>query len=145
MANGVFNIVKGAFAEKIRDLGSKSLVLLLKANEAESTLIDYGTLATLINASNVEATFTNYARKTAIVETLTVDNTNDRVDIDIPDQTWTAAGGATNNTLTKLVFAYEESAADTGRIPMSHHDFAVTTDGSDLVAVINAAGIMRAS
>ncbi len=146
MADGVFNVAKGAFAEKIRDAGSKSIVLLLKANEADATLVDYDDLAALLAAAgNTEADFTNYARKTAITETLTVDDTNDRVDVDIPDQTWTSAGGATNNTLTKLIFAYEESAADSGRIPISHHDFAVTTDGSDITAQINAAGIVRAS
>jgi hypothetical protein len=46
--------------------------------------------------------------------------------------------------LTKLVVAYEEAAADATRIPLSHHDFAVTTDGSDLTAQINANGFMRA-
>ncbi|HSF94784.1 MAG TPA: hypothetical protein VLA52_07135 [Thermohalobaculum sp.] len=146
MADGIFNISKGAFAEKIRDTGSKTLILLLKVNEAEAALLDHDNLSVLLGAAgNTEADFTGYVRKTAIVETLTVDDTNDRVDVDIPDQTWTAAGGATNNTLTKLVSAYEEAAADTTRIPSSHHDFSVTTDGSDLTAQINAAGLMRAA
>ena len=99
----------------------------------------------LAEAGTTEATFTNYARKTGITGTITVDDTNDRVDVDIPDQTWTSAGGATNNTLTKLVTAYEESAADSGRIPMTHHDFAVTTDGSDITAQVNSAGFGRAA
>ncbi|HXF88142.1 MAG TPA: hypothetical protein VNK48_07315 [Xanthobacteraceae bacterium] len=144
MANGVFNIAKGAFVEKIRDGASNLLVLLLKANEAESTLIDRDTVADLLSAST-EADFTNYARKTGITGTITVDDTNDRVDVDMPDQTWPSAGGASNNTLTKAIIAYQESAADSGRIPLTHHDFAVTTDGSDLTLVVNAAGFARAS
>ena len=146
MADQVFNISKGAFVEKIRDAGTNVLVLLLQANEAESTLIDRDTVALMLaEAGTTEATFTNYARKTGITGTITVDDTNDQVDVDIPDQTWTSAGGATNNTLTKLVTAYEESAADSGRIPMTHHDFAVTTDGSDITAQVNSAGFGRAA
>ncbi|HXF88300.1 MAG TPA: hypothetical protein VNK48_08110 [Xanthobacteraceae bacterium] len=146
MANGVFNIAKGAFVEKIRDGASNLLLLLLKQNEAESTLIDRDTVADIIGATgNTEADFTNYARKTGITGTITVDDTNDRVDVDMPDQTWTSAGGTTNNTLTKAIVAYQESASDSGRIPLTHHDFAVTTDGSDLTLVVNAAGFARAS
>lgn len=147
MADQIFNISKGAFAEKIRDTGSKTLVMLLKDTpETDLTLVDHDDIAALlVPAANVEADFTSYVRKTAIVETLTVDDTNNRVDVDIPDQTWSPAGNGTNNTLAKLVTAYEEAAADATRIPSSHHDFVVTTDGSDLTAQIAAAGIMRAS
>jgi hypothetical protein len=145
MADGVFNIAKGAFAEKIRDSAANCLILLLKTNEAEATLRDRETVATILSNGSTEADATNYARKTGLTGTITVDHTNDRVDADIPDQTWTALGGASNNTLTKLVIAYQESAADSGRVPLTHHDFAVTTDGSDLTAQINAAGFARAS
>ena len=122
MADGIFNISKGAFVEKIRDAATNVLVLLLQANEAEAILVDHTALDTLL-ANNTEANFTNYSRKTGITGTITVDNTNDRVDVDIPDQTWAAAGGAANNNITKLIVAYEESASDAGRIPMTHHDF----------------------
>ena len=146
MADGIFNFSKGAFVEMIRDTGSKTLVLLMQANEAEATLVDRTDIADLlIEAGNTEATATSYARKEGIVETVTEDLTNDRVDIDIPDQTWTPLGNGTNNTLTKLVTAYENAAADATRIPMSHHDFALTTDGSNVTATVAAAGIMRAA
>lgn len=146
MTDGVFNIAKGAAAEKIRDSATVCLILLLKANEAEAALIDHDDLSVLLGAAgNTEADFTNYARKTGITGTVTVDDVNDRVDLDMADQTWTSAGGASNNTLTKLVTAYEESAADTGRVPLTHHDFAETTSGSDLTAQLNSAGFYRAS
>ena len=114
-------------------------------DEGNAGLIDRATVAAILGASNTEANFTNYARKTAITATLTVDNTNDRVDLDMPDQTWTTAGGATNNALTCLIVAYEESAADSGRVPISKHDFAVTTDASDLTAQVATAGFARAA
>lgn len=146
MANGVFNISKGAFVEKIRDATTNVLVVLLKANEAEATLVDRTDIADLlVEAGNTEADFTNYARKTGLTGTVTVDDTNNWVDVDFPDQTWTSAGGATNNTLTKAIVAYEEAAADASRIPMTHHDFAATTDGSDLTLQVAAAGFARAS
>ena len=145
MADQVFNIAKGAAAEKVRDGATVLIVLLLQANEAETALLDHDELnALLLAAGNTEATFTNYARKVGLTATLTVDDTNDRVDLDLPDQTFVAAGNGVNNTLTKLIVAYEESAADTGRIPLTHHDFSVTTDGSDLTAQFNAAGFFRA-
>ena len=146
MADGIFNIAKGAFVEKIRDVNAKILVVLLQAANADATLADFNDLAALLaDAGNTEATFTNYARKTGLTGTINVDDTNDRVDVSILDQTWTAAGGATNNTLVKLLVCYEESASDAGRIPLSYHDFAVTTDGSDIVAQFNASGFGRAA
>ncbi len=141
MADGVFNIAKGAFAEQYRDAAANGIVMLLKAAEVDATLVDYDDVAALlVPAGNTEAVFTNYARKTAITGTVTVDDSNDRVDVDIPDQTWTSAGNGANDTLVKLVVAYENAAADATRIPQTHHDFSVTTDGSDLTAQFNAAG-----
>lgn len=144
MADGHFNIAKGALAEKFRDSGANGLILLLKANEAEATLIDRDTVAlTLAEAGTTEADFTNYARKTGLTGTVTVDDVNDRVDIDMPDQTWVNAGGAVNNTLTKAAFCYEDSASDAGRVPGTHQDFAATTDGSSLTIELAAAGFSR--
>lgn len=146
MADGVFNIAKGAFAEMFRDAAANGIVLLLKANEAEATLIDRDDVAALlVEAGTTEADFTNYARKTGLTGTVTVDDTNDRVDVDIPDQTWTNAGNGTNNTLTKAVVAYENAAADATRVPLTHHDFTPTTDGTNLTIQFNAAGFGRAS
>ncbi len=145
MANGVFNIAKGAVAEKFRDGSGNALILLLKANQTESAMIDHDTVAALLAGGNTEADFTNYVRKTGLTGTITVDDTNDRVDVDIADQTWAAAGGASNNDLTKLIVAYEESAADSARVPLTHHDFALTTQGSDVTAQINSAGFYRAA
>jgi hypothetical protein len=146
MADSVFNIAKGAFAEKVRDDPDLVEVLLLKAAQADATLIDYDEIqALLANAGNTEADFTNYARKTAIETTLTVDDTNDRVDLDIADQTWEDAGGASNNELVKLVSAQREDAGDANLVPLSQHDFPVTTAGNNVTALINAAGLIRAS
>lgn len=141
----MFNIAKGAVAEKVRDGASNLLMLLLKTAEADATLKDRDDVAAILANGSVECDFTNYARKTGLTGTITVDDTNDRVDVDIPDQTWLAAGGAANNNITDLIIAYQESAADSGRVPLTLHDFTVTTDGSDLTVQINAVGFFRAT
>lgn len=145
MADVIANIVKGAAIEKVRDSGSNLGVMLLKVNESEGTLIDRDDLGALLAAANTEADFTNYARKTGITGTITVDDTNDRVDLDMPDQTWSSAGGASDNTLTKAVPYYEESAADANRIPIAYLDFPITTNGGNVTMVLNAAGFFRAA
>ena len=145
MADGVFNIAKGRVVEKIADSAANLEVVLLKVNETEADLVDHDDMAALLAASNTEADFDNYARKTGITGTVTVDDTNNRVDCDIPDQTWTSAGGSTDNTLTKAIICYRESAGDANLVPLTHHDFTSTTDGSTLTLQIGANGFYRAS
>lgn len=142
MADLVFNIAKGAVAEKFRDGAANGLMLLLIAADTDDAMRDTDTVAALLATGANEATDGSYARKTGLTGTITVDDTNNRVDVDIPDQTWTALAGA---AITDLVIAYEEAAADATRIPLTLHDFAVTPDGSDVTAQVNAAGFFRAS
>ncbi len=142
MADFVFNIAKGAVAEKVRDSAANLLVLLLIAVDTDANMRDTATVAALLATSADEATDGSYGRKTGITGTVTVDNTNDRVDVDMPDQTWTALAGA---AITDAVIAYQESAADSKRVPCTLHDFAVTPDGSDVTMQLNASGFYRAS
>lgn len=155
MADGVFNIslaeVKHYSARARDNAGEALTVVLLQANEAQDTLEDYDDLAALLSvAGNTEADFTNYARKEIVGTdiTVTVDDTNNRVDIDVPDQRWNNAGGTTDNTLTKLLLVFDPDtsvADDAVMVPLTHADFTPTTDGSDLVAEFDAAGYFRAS
>lgn len=146
MADTLMNIALGAFAEKFRDGAANGGVSLMKANEADETLRDRDTVAAVFaEAGNTEADFTNYARKTGISGSITIDDVNNRLDVDIGDQLFSSAGGAANNTLTKLLFWYEESASDAGRVPISQHDFGISTNGGDITAAINANGIARAN
>lgn len=150
MSNGVFNIAKGkvAYYATLPGTNDALIVVLLKTvPDADATLVDYDTLSAVL-ASNTEADFTNYARKTVTSVTVTVDDTNDRADLDIADQTWNSAGGATNNTTAKLIIGYDPDTTggtDADIIPLTHHDFVVTTDGSDVVAEISSSGFYRAS
>lgn len=142
MADFVFNIAKGAFAEKVRDGASNCGVLLLIAADTDAAMRDTDTITALLATGANEATDGSYARKTGLTGTVTVDDTNDRVDVDLPDQTWSALAGS---AITDAVVFYEESASDNGRVPLTLHDFAVTPDGSDVTIQFNAAGFARAS
>jgi hypothetical protein len=158
MANGVFNIAKGrvnGYHSRVNDndpANSALIVVLLKVTEVDATLEDYDDLATLLAAAgNTEADFTNYARKTLTdtdIGATTVDDTNNNQRADIPDQTWTSAGGTTDNTLVKLLVCYDSDTTggtDSNIIPLTFHDFSTTTNGNDLTAVVNANGYFSAS
>jgi hypothetical protein len=144
MANFVFNIAKGATAEKVRDAASNCGVLILRTTGlgSDATLMDQPTVAALLTVAS-EPTNTGYSRKTGITGTVTVDNTNDRVDVSIPNQTWTAV--AAGDTWAKLVVFYDEGGTDATRVPLTGHDFSVTPDGSDITAQFDPAGFYRAS
>jgi hypothetical protein len=156
MADLVFNIAKGRVAQLAMnvDAGSPAnsrLILIPFNNDGSSTddnVRDADTVAAVEALSGVtERTANGWGRKTLAASdvTVTVDDTNNRVDIDIPDQTWTAV---TSDAVTDLLIAYDAdntAGTDSDLIPLTWHDFAVTPDGSDVTAVINAAGFFRAS
>jgi hypothetical protein len=144
MTDFAFNIAKGAAAEKARNDATKFGVLLLKTVESDGLMKDRATIADVV-ANSTEANFTNYARKVTLTATLTVDYTNDRVDIDLANQTWVSAGGALNNTLVKAIVFYDPDDDDATAVPISGLDFAGTTDGSNLVWNLDASGFYRAA
>ena len=157
MADLMFNVGKGKMMEyhdrvvNNDPTNAALIIVLLKVNEADATLIDYDDLAALLAGSNTEADFTNYARKVltdADLSASTVDDANNRREADMADQVWTSAGGATNNTLTKILICYDSDTTggtDANIIPVGHADFAGTTTGADLTAQINVLGYGRSA
>ena len=154
MADFVFNIAKGRVAELCSrvDLDDPSastiVIVVIDANgDTDAAMKDRETLSALLGGTANEVTNTNYARKTltqADIATFAADHTNDRVDIDFADQTWSAIAAGT--AWTDLIVCYSPSAgADTTIVPLTCHDCVVTPDGSDIVATIAAAGFFRAS
>lgn len=157
MADIVFNIAKGRVAELYNRVDSNdpanSALVIVPVDVAavtDATLRDFDTLAAILGGGVTERTTNGWTRKTLTDVDLAAfapDDTNDRVDVDIPDQTWTAvalAGGAT----TDLIICYDNdttAGTDANLIPLTLHDFPITPDGSDVVAVIAATGFFRAS
>lgn len=147
MADFVFNIAKGR-VRNYCDLAAANdaiIVIPIEASgvEADDTLNNYDDVLTLLAASNNEQS--TMGRKTITSVTITVDDTNNRVDCDVADQVWT---GATGNAVSDLIFAYDPdttSGTDSTLVPLTNHDFSVTPDGSDITAQINSAGFFRAA
>ena len=118
------------------------LVVLLKsaALPSDTALRNCQSLAAMVTAGAVEADFTGYARKVLTVTSITVtyNTTTFAASVAIANQVWNAAGGATNNTLGKLVVAYRSTSAtpDSAVLPLAIHDFAGSTTGGNLTAVM---------
>jgi hypothetical protein len=157
MADFVFNIAKGRVAElynrvDTNDPANSALVILVLAAsgiETDTTLKRLDTVAALVAGTTNEVTNTNYARKVltdADIVAFAPDDVNDRVDLDIPDQTWTAV--AAGDGWSDVVVCYDSDTTggtDANIVPMTLHDFAVTPDGSDITLQVAAAGFFRAS
>jgi hypothetical protein len=141
MADVIFNNQRGSLVEHHRN-GEDLIVVLLQAAQADAALRDYDDLASLLaNAGNTEATFTGYAREVIANASwsVTIDDTGEEATADFADITWSPAGNGTNNTLVKLLVCID-GASDAARLPVTAHDFATTTDGNDLTAVVASAG-----
>ena len=149
MASKVFNISKGEIRgiyKRVKNndpVNSAIIVVALKLVEADAVLEDYADLAALLAAAgNTECDFTNYARTVLTDAELAVlpapDNSADTASVDIPDITYTNAGGTLDNTLVKMIICYDSDTTlgdDSDVVPLTAHSFAVdpTTDGTTLV------------
>jgi len=157
MADFVFNIAKGRVAELYNrvdsnDPANSALIIVILATagiESDATLKDVDTVTALVAGTTNEVTNSGYARKTltdADITAFAPDDTNDRVDLDIPDQTWTAV--AAGDGWNDFIVAYDNDTTggtDANLVPLTQHDFVVVPDGSDITAQIAAAGFFRAS
>lgn len=154
MADFVFNTAKGRVAEFFNRVDAndpatatlKIVVLATSGLETDAVLRDKDFLSDVLSGTTNEVTNTNYARKSLADADIafTVDDANDRVDLDFADQTWTSV--AAGDGWSKLLVCYDpNSSADTAIIPLTAHDFVVTPDGNNIIAQVNAAGFFRAS
>jgi len=157
MADFVFNIAKGRVAEFYNrvdgnDPANSALVVVVLATaglEADALLIDYDTLALLLAGASAEVTNVGYARielTDADLAAMAPDDVNNRMDLDVPDQTW--VGVAAGDGWSKLLICYDNDTTggtDANVVPLCAYDFVVVPDGSNITAQINAAGFFRAS
>lgn len=140
MANFVFDYALGRWVNKysLPVGGDSILVVLLQSSglQSDATLTGYQYLSQVFSAGNLEATFTSYARKvntTGITVTPGATTTTA-----LANQVWTAAGGATNNSLGALLTCYKPTSisADSSIELLTKHDFVASTTGGNLTAVI---------
>jgi hypothetical protein len=157
MSNFVYNIALGRAVElynrvDTNDPAASALVIVILATagiETDAVLKDKDDLAAVVAGTTNEVTNTGYARKTLTDTDLTAfapDDTNDRTDIDIPDQTWTSVEAG--DGWSDFVVCYDNDTAagtDANIIPLTQADFVVTPDGSNITGQISASGFFRAS
>lgn len=157
MANIVLNrgLGRGAeWAERVNanDPTNAILVLMVLATsgiETDTVLRDKDSFADIVSGTTNEVTNSGYARKTfdqAGGITITYDDTNDRVDVDFPDQTWTAV--AAGDGWNDIVIGYDSDSTagtDSNILPHTLHDFVVVPDGSDITAQVATGGYFRAT
>lgn len=154
-ANQVFNIALGRIVEfynrvKNNDPAASELVVAILATagiESDAVLKDKDTFSDLVSGTTNFVTNTGYAIKVlgdADLLAWAPDDGNDRWDLDLPDQTWTAVGAG--DGWQDAVTGYDPVGSQTATdiIPMTLHDFVVTPDGSDITMQVAAAGFFRA-
>ena len=155
MANFAFNIAKGRVVEfyyrvKNNDPTNSAFILVpLSQSGTEAQGQDLDDLAAVeADANFAERTSGGWVRKTLTDSDLASfpapDDSNNRYDVSLPSQTWTTP--ATGNNTTGLLVCYDSDTtggADSAIIPLGHYDFAVTTDGNNVV--LNAGVFWRAS
>jgi len=159
MPDFVFNRAKGRgteWAERINGNDPPNSVLLIALVAAtgvqeDAVLKDLDSFEALVAGATNFATNTGSTRKSidnAGGITITYDDTNDRVDTDCPDQTWTAVANDGTGAISDIATGYDSDSTggnDGNVLPWTFHDFSVTPDGSDITAQIATAGFFRAS
>jgi hypothetical protein len=141
MADQVFNIALGRVAEFYFRVDNNDpanavlVIVVIDTSATDAVLKDLDDLAAVLADGNTaEVTNTNYARKVlsdSDIVAFAPDDTNDRVDLDIPDQTWTAV--AAGDGWTDILICYDSDStggADSAIVPCTMHDFSLTPDRS---------------
>lgn len=149
MASHAFNIAKGRAVELVNRVkngdpaAARLYVIPLSTLVAQATAEDVDDFAALITAGAVEQTAGGWGRITiaaADITTPTPDDTNNRFPADFIDVNWGSGGSGptTGNNIVSLVVCYASVASPTNAqlLPLSHHDFVITADGSQVTGTV---------
>jgi len=146
MANIPFNIALGKIRYYCELPAAADALILVPVEttglEADASLRDYDDLAALLaGTTNEQVTIGRKTLSSGVV--ITVDDTNNWVDIDVPDQTWVGSSG---NQVGALIFCYDPDTGvgtDSTLVPLTKHDWVMDPQG-DITAQIAPAGFFRA-
>lgn len=138
MANIAFNIALGKI-KYYAELGAANDALIMiplesSGLETDTVLRDKDDFAAVVSGTTNEQT--TVGRKTLSNVTVTVDDTNDRVNIDCDNVTWTAPTG---NAIGAVVICYDSdttSGTDASLIPLTKHDVTWTPDSNDFTLTV---------
>jgi hypothetical protein len=153
MADLIFNIAKGRLVQLAKNVddgspaNSRLILIPFNSTDTDDAVRDCDTVAAVeALASTAERTANGWNRKTlaAADVTITLDDTGNTHSVDITDQSWTPTADA----VTDLLLAYDAdntTGTDSDLVPLAWYDFAITPDGSQVTAQINASGAFSAS
>lgn len=122
-------------------LGTDNIMVVLLQNTGlavDATLVNFQSLGALLAGTSQEATFSNYARtnlsSSSILITHNTGSSPTSVTVSFSLQVWNSAGGALNNTISKVALVYQPtgSTADTGCLVLATLDYSGTTTGGAL-------------
>lgn len=136
MANAKYNIAKGEFAKGNINWETDTIEVMLVDNT-----YTFNPDHAYVSDITGEISGTGYSRKALTNKTVTVDNTNDKAILDCDDITFTGINAGTVNAM----IVYKKVTNDTDSILIGYWDsgnFPFTTNGGDVVLVIDANGLM---
>jgi hypothetical protein len=154
MASFVYTPAKSKLLSGDLDLNTHDIrVMLLKTsgNTTADTDQDAAVLSDITTLGEISAT--NYVRKALANEAVNTDNANNRGEFDADDVTWTALGGASNDTIGAILVYRHVDGTAANDIPIAYIDGAIfpggassmTTNGGDVTLGWNAEGIIQAT
>jgi len=155
MANYFLNQAKGRFRELVgrvdgNDPTNAAIILVpLSASETEANAQDTDDLTAFLATAANEQTAGGWVRKTLTdadfaATDFDVNDTDNRGDASLPQVTWTGPTAGSNTTGLAVCYDSDTTAGtDANIVVLSHHDFAVTADGNDVI--LNAGDFGRAS
>lgn len=146
-----YNIAKfkaGTGAMNLEALDVRVMLIKMPGSTTADTQKDAATISAFTTLGEISAT--NYVRKALAGEDVQQDDVNNRAEFHATSPvTWTALGGAANDTIgAVLVYAHVTTDADSW--PIAYIDnagsgFNLTTNGSDFSLNINAEGLLQFS
>lgn len=159
MSDFSFNVCLGREVELYNrvdsnDPANSALIMMILAGtglETDAVLKDKDDFAALVSGTTNEVTNTGYARKTltdANLAAYTVDDTNDRIVLVIPVQTFSTISAG--DSWSKAVIGYDSdttSGTDASIIPITAHDLrisgaVVAPNGSNIIVDLSAGFVM---
>lgn len=145
MADITFNIALARVAAYASLPAANDALILVPLEAAglvaDSTMRDYTTLSDLLAGATNEQT--TVGRKTLSGVTVTVNHTDNRVEVDAADVTWTAPTGSPVGAVVLCYDPDTTGGTDADLIPLTKHDKTWSPDGNDFQLTI--ADLFRAN
>lgn len=116
-------------------------VALLMSNTTADTEEETATVSAFTTLDECDGA--NYARKTLASQAVAIDTTNNRVEFDFEDLTWTALGNGTRAIQGILILKHVTN--DTDSVPIAFIQFASNQNpgGSDFTVTVDAEGAIQ--